>query len=73
LITGGTVNPRILKDRRKDEYRRRTGRMPERRGLISAVKRKLKPGALYLMIVNLPTEEELNLARAMLDAEKASK
>lgn len=46
---------------------------PQRRELISIVKRNLKPGALYLMITNLPTEEELQRTKDMLAAEKADK
>ncbi|RDW71512.1 hypothetical protein BP6252_08075 [Coleophoma cylindrospora] len=87
LITGGAVNPRARKQERRDarrahrdERRIRRGREPRgprrsrRNGNREGVIRKmLKHDVLYLMVVNLPTEEEMEGARRALDQEEAQK
>ncbi|MCJ1380685.1 hypothetical protein MMC17_003793 [Xylographa soralifera] len=82
LITGGNINPQP----RQDDRRNRLSDRREKRGGPSSmvmpsgtskggkkerpIRRLLKKDVLYLIIVNMPTEEELNTAKRMI-AEKA--
>ncbi|MCJ1435820.1 hypothetical protein MMC27_005196 [Xylographa pallens] len=79
LVTGGNINPQ---PRRDDRRERHSGRREKRGGLISSmirptsatkggkkespIRRLLKKDVLYLMIVNMPTEEELSAAKEMI-------
>ncbi|MCJ1289932.1 hypothetical protein MMC34_001466 [Xylographa carneopallida] len=79
LITGGSINPQTRRDEKRNRLSDRRG---NRQGLInsmirptsatkggkreSPVWRLLKKDVLYLMIVNMPAEEELNTAKEML-------
>ncbi|MCJ1393444.1 hypothetical protein MMC18_006319 [Xylographa bjoerkii] len=83
LVTGGNINPQ---NRRDDKRKKFSDRRQKRGGLSSIIRsaggskggkketpirRLLKKDVLYLMIVNMPTEEELNAAKEMI-AEAAS-
>jgi hypothetical protein len=73
LLTGGAVNPHGLKQARRGAKRVRraerrgeviTDKTPLRRGgREGMVKRMLKKDVLYLMVVNLPSDEELQVGR----------
>jgi len=79
LLTGGHVNPRDWKERRRSSKRiRRAVRRGEevgpntgkrRGGREGVVRRMLKKDVLYLMVVNLPSEEELKLGREEVNRE----
>lgn len=80
LLTGGHVNPKGRRTRRMGDRREmRSGRRgqeitPEtRKRKEGIVRRTLKKDVLYLMIVNLPSEEEMRLARDAVDAEEREK
>lgn len=71
LLTGGHVDPRGYR-RRKDEAKR------DRRGFMGPlgyvrhyqpVKRLMRQGVLYLMVVNMPDEVEIARARAELEGQ----
>jgi hypothetical protein len=78
LLTGGHINPAERRGRKRGArrirkaYRRGEQIGPEtgkkREGL---VRRMLKKDVLYMMIVNLPSEEELQMGRAVVVSEEA--
>ncbi|PMD30177.1 hypothetical protein L207DRAFT_502936 [Hyaloscypha variabilis F] len=79
LLTGGHVNPKDRRDRKRGSRRiHRAVRRGEevgpntqkrRGGKEGVVKRMLKKDVLYLMIVNLPSEEELKIGKDAVDSE----
>ncbi|KAI9736248.1 MAG: hypothetical protein M1834_001134 [Cirrosporium novae-zelandiae] len=77
LVTGGHVNPmaarqsrRAAKHERKDQKRARYGRDPVSRGpngrKQTMIRKALTQNVLYLMVVNMPTDEEIAEARTFL-------
>ena len=83
LVTGGAINPRERKQRRRErrsgltdvarEYGRRPRRQRgERGGPVKTVKRMMQQDVLYLMVVNMPTDRELEIARSTLQAQGAA-
>jgi len=72
VLTGGAISPGACRQQRRDYRNARRGRpsVIERReqlaggpgGVLGAAKRKLHEDGLYLMIVNMPSEEELRTA-----------
>ncbi|MCJ1478673.1 hypothetical protein MMC13_007354 [Lambiella insularis] len=88
LVTGGTINPvprrddrRLRKAERHDQRResRSPGglKMPVTRDKtgrrIGLVRRLLRKDALYLMVVNMPTDEEIAAAREAVVSARSSK
>ncbi len=57
----------------RPEYPRSGGSRGQRSGPISTIRRVMKEDVLYLMIVNMPSEEELAEARRLMEAAKAGK
>jgi hypothetical protein len=83
LVTGGAINPRERKQRRRErrsgltdvarEHGRRSRRQRgERGGPVKTVKRMMQQDVLYLMVVNMPTDRELEIARSTLQAQGAA-
>ena len=83
LVTGGAINPHGRKQRRRErrsgltdvarEYGRRSRRQRgERGGPVKTVKRMMQQDVLYLMVVNMPTDRELEIARSTLQAQGAA-
>lgn len=86
LLTGGHVNPRERRERRRGAKRVRRamrrgepvteelasgkGRLRGGRRREGLVKRMLKKDVLYLMVCNLPSEEEARMGREAVDGEK---
>ncbi|OCL10367.1 hypothetical protein AOQ84DRAFT_387564 [Glonium stellatum] len=84
LVTGGALGGR--KQRRQggrgglgdlaNEFgrrqRRQRGRRGERGGAIKSVRKMMQQDVLYLMVVNLPTDRELEIARSTLQAQGAA-
>jgi hypothetical protein len=68
LVTGGAINPLERKDRRRAARREMIGIPARDRTKGSMVQRALQENVAYLMIVNMPSEEELAVARAKLAA-----
>jgi hypothetical protein len=69
LLTGGAINPRARKQQRREKRAIRRGRAPrQKKGGI--IKRILKADVLYLMIVNMPTEAELQAGKDAVANEK---
>lgn len=72
VLTGGAISPGARRQQKRDYRDSRRGRpsVLGRReqlaggpgGAIGAAKRKLQEGVLYLMIINMPSEEELRAA-----------
>jgi hypothetical protein len=81
MLTGGKMNPKEGRQRRRGARRVRkavkrgeqvTDQTSKRRGgKEGMVKRMLKKDVLYLMIVNLPSEEEIKLGREIVEEEEA--
>jgi hypothetical protein len=79
-LTGGHLNPKERRQERRGAKRvRRAYRRGEeitpntsqrRGGREGLVKRMLKKDVLYLMIVNLPSEEELKIGREVVGNEE---
>lgn len=74
FLTGGAVNPRARRERRRAQRAERRGKSPRARRTRNKgpVRRMLRQGMLYLMVVNMPTEAELQMARARLATPSAS-
>lgn len=80
MLTGGKLNPREGRQRRWGARRVRravkrgeevTDKTSKRRGgREGMVKRMLKKDVLYLMVVNLPSEEEIGLGREIVEGEE---
>jgi hypothetical protein len=72
LVTGGYVNPFERRDRRRYERRQMreklTGIPARKPGEGGYIKRALTEDVAYLLIVNMPSEEELAMARAKMAA-----
>ena len=69
VATGGRVDPRRRRWDRRNQLRQRLGKdpAPSGSGVLGReplVKKALKDSILYLMIVNMPSEEELQAAKA---------
>ena len=72
ILSGGAIERPTRRRRRENDGQMRSGRTSirgrrEQRlggpgGLVGAAKRSLKEGVLYLMVVNMPSEEELQAA-----------
>lgn len=81
LATAGKVNPRARRQEARDERRVAKGKAPraprgERRRERKEnrpIKRLLKEGALYLMVVNLPSEREIEAVRREMDSSAANR
>lgn len=81
LLTGGHVNPAERRGKRRGALRNRralkrgeqvgTGSGTQGKKREGMVRRMLKKNVLYLMIVNLPSEEELQMGRAVVASEEA--
>ena len=74
LVSGGKIPPKAERRARRREGRIRAGRAPSRKQERKAGnwKRKLmKQNVLYLMIVNLPTEQEMEAAKLQVQQEEA--
>ena len=54
------------RDVRREQRRGPDGRRRKGKGPIGYVRRHIKEGVLYLMVVNMPTEEEMKVASAAL-------
>jgi hypothetical protein len=76
VATGGAIDPRRKRWERKNYMRQALGKKPVpsgqsgiggREGLVTKV---LKDNILYLMIVNMPSEEELQAAKAAVEEMK---
>ena len=77
LVTGGVVNPQERRQNRRQERRERLsnriGRpLPQRgqRSRESPIKRVLQENVMYLMIANMPSEQDLAAARSRLAAQE---
>ena len=71
VATGGRVDPRRRRWNRRNDLKQKVGKDPipsGQSGLLGGragvVKKVLAPNILYLMIVNMPSEEELQAAKA---------
>lgn len=74
MITGGRIKAEPLGARRRWEKAQRKRREQIAQGkLIKPAKRFLQEDVLYLMIVNMPTEEELAEARKKIAEAKKEK
>jgi hypothetical protein len=81
LLTGGKINPNALRERRRASKRvgramRRgqeiTPEMKQGKRRQGVIRKMLRKDVLYLMIVNLPTEEEMAAARESVQNETVS-
>ncbi|TKA71940.1 hypothetical protein B0A49_05019 [Cryomyces minteri] len=78
LVTGGALNPQARRQEKRDRKRarregwrgqQRLGGQPVRgRGEKKGVRKMLQQNVLYLMIVNMPSEEEIAEARRKMEA-----
>ena len=79
VLTGGVISPEARLQQRREHRNNRRGReglleerkqskkSNESKSLLGQAKRKLHEGVLYLMVVNMPSEEELRLAQDLLE------
>ncbi|KAK5004620.1 hypothetical protein LTR16_000154 [Cryomyces antarcticus] len=77
LVTGGAVNPRARRQEKRDRKRARRegwrgqqrigGQSVRGRGEKKGVRKMLQQNVLYLMIVNMPTDEEIGEARRKME------
>ncbi|KAL6720248.1 hypothetical protein ACLMJK_002169 [Lecanora helva] len=68
LVTGGKVDPRARRRRRGP-----ISRIRKATGTDKPIRKYLRQDVLYLMIVNMPTEEELTEAKRRMEVEKKEK
>jgi len=68
LVTGGNYDPRA-----QWKSRRPIGRFRKAIGTDKPLKKMIRANVLYLMIVNMPSEEEMAAARADMEREKREK
>ena len=68
LVTGGAYDPRARR-RQKGIG----GRIRKATGLEGGIKKVLRQDVLYLMVVNMPSEEEMAVARREMEREKNEK
>ena len=72
LVTGGHVNPRRpIKEARK--ARGPIGKIRKATGTDKPLRKILRQDVVYLLVVNLPSEEELEAGRKEMEMEKAEK
>ena len=74
LITGGKIPPKAERRQRRREERIQAGFAPSRKQERKAWKRKrklMRQNVLYLMIVNLPTEQEMEMAKEKMQRQDA--
>lgn len=70
LVTGGKVDP---KGYRREHPKGPIGRIRVATRTNKPIRKLISPNVLYLMITNLPSEEELAQARMEMEKEKADK
>lgn len=75
VLSGGAINPRARLQQKHDYRASRTGRTPiagrhKDRDLVGNAKRSMHEDVLYLMVVNMPSEEELKAAAEIMDKAK---
>ena len=68
LVTGGNVDPRARRRARGP-----IGRIRKAAGVDKPIRKYLRQDVLYLMIVNMPTEEEMAEAKREMEREKKEK
>ena len=75
LVTGGHVDPRRAKReaRKARGPRGPIGRVRKATGTDKPLKKILRQDVVYLLVVNLPSEEELEATRKEMEREKAEK
>ncbi|PQE19357.1 FAD binding domain protein [Rutstroemia sp. NJR-2017a BVV2] len=73
VLSGGHLGRTARKERRRERLGRPKveGAETKRTGPLRSAKRKLHENVLYLMVVNMPSEEELQLVAALLKDKKA--
>lgn len=74
LISGGKIPPKSERRMRRREERMQAGFAPSRKQEKKAWKQKrklMKQNVLYLMIVNLPTEQEMEAAKVRVQQQDA--
>ncbi|PQE07921.1 fad binding domain protein [Rutstroemia sp. NJR-2017a WRK4] len=73
VLSGGHLGRTARKERRRERLGRPKveGKETKRTGPLRSAKRKLHENVLYLMVVNMPSEEELQLVAALLKDKKA--
>lgn len=74
LISGGKIPPKAERRARRRDERIQAGFAPSRKQERKAWKQKkklMKQNVLYLMIVNLPTEQELEAAKMQVQQQEA--
>jgi hypothetical protein len=75
LVTGGNFDPRARRRERRQQRgpRRPVGRLRKATGTDKPLKKLIRQDVVYLMIVNLPSDEEMAAARAEMEREKKQK
>ena len=75
LVTGGKVDPKGMRQGRRQAKGPRgpVGRLRKATGTDKPIKKLIRQNVVYLMIVNLPSEEEMATARAEMEREKMEK
>ncbi|KAK3169983.1 hypothetical protein OEA41_009368 [Lepraria neglecta] len=75
LVTGGKVDPKGIRQGRRQAKGPRgpVGRLRKATGTDKPIKKLIRQNVVYLMIVNLPSEEEMAAARAEMEREKMEK
>ncbi|KAL2041759.1 hypothetical protein N7G274_005543 [Stereocaulon virgatum] len=75
LVTGGNFDPRARRQERRQKIgpRRPVGRLRKATGTDKPLKKLIRQDVVYLMIVNLPSDEEMAAARAEMEREKNQK
>lgn len=75
LISGGKIPPKAERRARRRDERIQAGIAPSRKQERKAWKQKkklMKQNVLYLMIVNLPTEQEMDAAKTQVQRGEAN-
>ena len=74
LISGGKIPPKAERRAKRRNERIQAGYLPSRKQERKARKQKrklMKQNVLYLMIVNLPTEQEMEMAKMQVQQQEA--